>query len=79
MSNNKRFFLLTATCGTLGIIVGVITSQVAIDQCFSGQAPTEDCLISDFSTLKLKNITVGFVAGVGAAIGASWNVLKQDN
>ncbi len=77
--NSRRAWLAIAVCGALGIIFGATTSQAAINECMTTSTPTNECLLQDPVVKRVEGIGMGLFVGVGAAIGATWQVWTQEN
>lgn len=54
--------------------MGATTSQAALNECLNADTPSQECLTQDPTMLKLENIGMGLVMGVGAAVGATWKM-----
>jgi hypothetical protein len=76
-NNSKRFWFLVTFCGILGSVLGATTSQAAINQCFTDASPSHECMTQSPMERKVEGISMGLLAGVSAAIGASWRVLQK--
>jgi hypothetical protein len=77
MSHSARFCLVIASCGCLGLGFGALTSQTSLNQCTT--QPTTDACLTQTPWLKmLEGMGQGFLVGTCAAVGASWNVLKEN-
>jgi hypothetical protein len=79
----KRIGFLVVTCGALGMAISVQASNAAGDRCLQMSQPTADCLNAGLSAesetdRKVNAMVQGLILGVGAALGASWNVLKDE-
>ncbi|MCU0570550.1 MAG: hypothetical protein MUF49_28745 [Oculatellaceae cyanobacterium Prado106] len=77
-SHTLRFCLLVFLCSLSGIALSLFTSQAALSQCATQQPLTDECLVSNPQTKQLESVGQGLVAGVCAAIAASWNVRKRE-
>jgi len=68
----KRFGLVVASCGVMGIILGASNSQAAMSDCLNAKTVTSECLTQDPLQTQIEGMSVGLFVGVGAAIGATW-------
>jgi len=68
----KRFGLVVASCGVMGIILGGTNSQAAMSDCLTAETVTSECLTQDPLQTQIEGMSVGLFVGVGAAIGATW-------
>jgi len=68
----KRFGLVVASCGVMGIILGASNSQAAMSDCLNAKTVTSECLTQDPLQKQVEGMSVGLFVGVGAAIGATW-------
>jgi hypothetical protein len=75
----NRLLLLVLTCGVVGVVLGGTTSRASMNQCLAAENPTNDCLTQNPMTKMIDGMSVGLVAGAGAAIGATWQTWKKDS
>jgi hypothetical protein len=75
--NPHRFWLAIALCGAIGIVFGCATSQAAINQCSHGDDANPECLLQDPWITRVENISIGLFAGIGAAVGATWQAWQK--
>lgn len=68
---NNRFWILIATCSVLGVILGGTTSWAYSNQCLQTENLTNECLTQDPVTKTIQGMSVGLLAGAGAAVGAA--------
>lgn len=78
VKDSKRFWFMVILCGVLGSVFGATTSQAAINQCFTDDSPSHDCLTQNPVEKKVEGISMGILVGVSAAIGASWRALQKN-
>jgi hypothetical protein len=76
--NSHRFWIAIAVCGVLGIVFGGATSQAAIDQCTQSDNSSASCNVRDPWIIRLENMGIGLFAGVGAAVGATWQAGQKE-
>ncbi|MBV8886582.1 MAG: hypothetical protein JO235_21660 [Chroococcidiopsidaceae cyanobacterium CP_BM_RX_35] len=74
----NRPLLIIAVCSLLGVVVGGTVSRAESIQCLNAKLPTTDCLNQDSLLKTIEGMSSGLIAGAGAAIGATWNLWKQD-
>jgi hypothetical protein len=72
-----RFWIAIALCGAIGIVFGGAASQAAINQCVDDANP--DCLLQDPWITRLENMSIGLFAGIGAAVGATWQAWRKED
>lgn len=79
MSKNseKRLWTAIAICGALGVVFGCATGQAAVNQCQTTD-PAHHCLSQDPWQTRLENISFGLFAGIGGAVGATWQAWKKN-
>ncbi|WAL58676.1 hypothetical protein [Thermocoleostomius sinensis] len=77
MGKNSRFWLLVILCGVSGSVLGATTSQAAINECLTDATPSTECLTQNPMEKKVEGISMGLMAGVSAAIGASWRIWQK--
>lgn len=73
-----RFLILVLACSAAGVILGGTASWAESNQCLQAEIPTDACLTQNPIHKTLEGMSVGLVAGAGAAIGAFLQV-KQDD
>jgi hypothetical protein len=76
-TNTQRLVFLITTCSLLGLGLGAIDSRIQRDRCAT--RPTDDCLTQSAGLKLWAGMGQGLVVGTFAAIGASWNILKEDS
>jgi hypothetical protein len=74
---NKRFLILIASCSVAGVILGGTTSWAQSTQCLQAANLTSECLIQDPVTKTIEGMSVGLLAGAGAAVGAALQLRRQ--
>ena len=74
---NKRLLILIATCSIAGVILGGTTSWASTNQCLQAKNLTNECLTQDPITKTIQGMSVGLLAGAGAAVGAAFQVKRQ--
>jgi hypothetical protein len=74
----NRFFILILSCSAAGVMLGGSASWAESNQCLQSANPTNECLTQNPILKTIEGMSVGLVAGTGAALGAAWQ-LKQDN
>ncbi|GAB4186643.1 MAG: hypothetical protein Fur006_25990 [Coleofasciculaceae cyanobacterium] len=68
---NNRFLILIATCSVAGVILGGTTSWAYSNQCLQAENLTSECLTQDPVVKTMQGMSVGLLAGAGAAVGAA--------
>jgi hypothetical protein len=74
---NRRFLILITTCSIAGVILGGTSSWAQSSQCFQAQNVTNECLTQNPLNKTIEGMSVGLVAGVGAAVGAAFQIKRQ--
>ncbi len=74
---NNRFLILIASCSVAGVILGGTTSWAYSNQCLQAQNLTSECLTQDPVTKTIEGMSMGLLAGAGAAVGAALQVKRQ--
>jgi TctA family transporter len=77
--SEKRFWTAIAVCSVLGIVFGCATGQAAVNECAASAFPSDACLLKDPWQTRLENISFGLFAGMGGAVGATWQSWKKNN
>lgn len=75
---NRLFFLIVA-CSAAGVVVGGASSWVDSHQCLQAKTPTSECLTQNPVANTIQGMSFGLLAGAGAAVGASWQLKKQED
>lgn len=73
----NRFLILIASCSLAGIILGGTTSWAYTNQCLQEQNLTSECLTQDPLIETIQGMSVGLVAGAGAAVGARLQLKRR--
>lgn len=73
-----RSLLTIVVCGALGVVLGATASQAEMNQCFTAERPSDQCLMQDPVMKRVEGMSMGFFAGAGAAIGATWRMQRKD-
>jgi hypothetical protein len=73
----KRLLILIATCSVAGVVLGGTTSWASSNQCLHAKNVTSECLTQDPVSKTIEGMSVGLLAGAGAAVGAAWQVRSQ--
>lgn len=76
---NSRLLILIATCSAVGVILGGTSSLAQTNQCLTATMPTAECLTQDPVMKTLEGMSLGLVAGAGAALGATWQIWQKQN
>jgi hypothetical protein len=74
----SRLCLLITTCSLSGVILGGTASQAEIAQCRTADTPTNSCLTKDPMIRTIEGMSMGLVAGAGAAAGAVVQIKQND-
>ncbi|MBE9177440.1 hypothetical protein IQ268_02475 [Oculatella sp. LEGE 06141] len=74
----NRFLLLIASCGIVGVVLGGTASRATINQCLDDDTPSNSCLTQNPVTKTIEGMSGGFIAGAGAAAGATWQLRNKD-
>lgn len=68
----QRLTILMVACGTAGVFLGGAASWAESQECFQVDLPSSQCLQQRPGWKTLEGMSMGLVAGVGAALGATW-------
>ena len=75
----SRLFILVVTCSAVGVVLGGTASQAEINQCQNATSVTNECLTQDPFSKTLEGMSVGLLAGAGAALGATFQIKQKDS
>ncbi len=70
--NNRAVLTLILACSAAGVILGGTASWADSNSCLQESAPSAQCLTKSPMTRTIEGMSVGLVAGLGAALGAVW-------
>ena len=76
--NSQRFWVAIAICGMLGVVFGGATSQAAIRRCTQTDNSSASCDFRDPWIVRIENMGIGLFAGIGAAVGATWQARQKE-
>ena len=74
---NHRFLILITACSVAGVILGGTTSWAYSNQCFESNNLTSECLTQDPVSKTIEGMSMGLLAGAGAAVGARLQIERQ--
>jgi hypothetical protein len=74
---HNRLLILIATCSVAGVVLGGTTSWAYSNQCLQAKHVTNDCLTQDPIAKTVEGMSVGLLAGAGAAVGAAFQLRRQ--
>lgn len=75
----NRLLLLICACSVTGAVVGGTSNWVDSRLCLQAKTPTLDCLSQNPMIKTIQGMSVGLVAGAGAALGAVYQLKRQGN
>ena len=74
---NNRLLLIIVICSLLGVLLGGAASYSETIQCLNAQTPSNSCLSQDPYLKTLQGISSGLIAGIAAALGATWHLWSR--
>jgi hypothetical protein len=74
----NRFLLLVSTCSIAGVVLGGTSSWAESNQCLQAAVLTSQCLAQNPVQKTIEGMSLGLVAGIGAAVGATWQIRHED-
>jgi len=74
----NRLMLLIVACSAAGVVVGGTSNWVDSHQCLKKQAPTMECLTQDPLVKTIDGMSIGLIAGAGAALGATMQLKEEE-
>ncbi|MEQ8538926.1 MAG: hypothetical protein RIB93_15930 [Coleofasciculus sp. D1-CHI-01] len=72
-----RLCLFIVSCSAVGLVVGGTAAQAELNQCLGIATPTDDCLLQDPMVKTVEGMGIGLLAGVGASVGAAWQIWQN--
>jgi len=69
--------LLVVSCSAVGLVVGGTAAQAELNQCLGIATPTDECLLQDPMVKTVEGMGMGLLAGVGASVGAAWQIWQN--
>ncbi|HAG83746.1 MAG TPA: hypothetical protein DCL61_22005 [Cyanobacteria bacterium UBA12227] len=73
-----RLLIFVASCSVVGILLGATSSRAELNSCLEAPTPTSECLIQDPTIKTIEGMSMGLLAGAGAAFGATWQIWQND-
>lgn len=74
----NRFLLYIVACSAVGVVLGGTASWAESNQCWQAENLTNDCLTQDPILKTIQGMSTGLIAGAGAAIGATWQMNREE-
>lgn len=74
----NRSLIFIVACSAVGVILGGTASWAESTQCLQAENPTSECVMKDPITKTVEGMSSGFLAGAGAAIGATLHLKSKD-
>lgn len=73
----SRFLMFIVACSVTGVILGGTASHAELNRCQTSANPTSECLTKDPLSNTIEGMSVGLLAGAGAALGATYQIWQQ--
>jgi hypothetical protein len=73
---SRSVFTLIVACSAAGVVLGGTASWADSNSCLQEASPSAQCLTKSPVTRTIEGMSVGLVAGVGAALGAAWQAKR---
>lgn len=70
----SRLCFFVTTCSLAGVVLGGTASQAEITQCRTADIPANSCLTKEPTLRTIEGMSMGLVAGAGAAAGAIFQI-----
>mgnify|MGYP001792440347 CR=1 FL=1 len=74
-----RFLILIATCSIAGVILGGTSSWAQSKQCLQAEHLTNECLTQSPLQKTIEGMSVGLLAGAGAAAAAAFQIKRESD
>jgi hypothetical protein len=75
----QRLFIFILACSAVGVVLGGTASRAEINHCLTAATPSSECLTQDPLLKTLEGMSVGLMAGAGAALGVTFQMGQKDN
>ena len=75
--NNRAFLIMVSVCSVAGVILGGTSGWAESNTCLQTPAPTRECLTKSPALRTVEGMSVGLLAGLGAALGATWQAKQK--
>jgi len=72
-----RFLILIVTCSIAGVVLGGTSSWAQSKQCLQAEHLTNECLTQSPLTKTIEGMSVGLLAGAGAAVAAAVQLKRE--
>jgi hypothetical protein len=72
-----RLCLFIVSCSAVGLVVGGTAAQAELNQCLGVATPNDECLLQDPMVKMVEGMGMGLLAGVGASVGAVWQIWRN--
>jgi hypothetical protein len=76
VKKTRPFLLMILLCSVAGVILGGTSSWAESNSCMQAENPSKECLTKSPFVKTLEGMGVGLVAGIGAAVGATWQARR---
>lgn len=74
----NRFLLYIVACSAVGVVLGGTASWAESNQCWQAENTSSECLTQDPVFKTIQGMSTGLIAGAGAALGASWQMKRDE-
>lgn len=78
VAKTNRLIVLITACSAAGAVLGGVSNWVDSHQCLHARNLTNQCLTQDPVYSAIQGMSIGLIAGAGAAFGAT-RQLKQES
>lgn len=75
---NNRFTIYILACSTIGVLLGGTASSAELNRCLDAAVPSNECLMQDPLIDTIEGMSLGLIAGAGAALSATWQMSKKE-
>jgi hypothetical protein len=76
-TKDRSFLIMVSVCSVTGAVLFGTAGWAESNTCFQSEYPTQECLTKDPTTRTLEGMGFGLVAGIGAALGATWQAKRK--
>ncbi len=75
--HDRAFLIMVLLCSIAGVILGGTSSWAESNSCLQADVVTSECITKSPQQKTIEGMSVGLVAGIGAAVAATWQAKNK--